>query len=363
MHRALCGAAWELISKRTPAMPKDMSSSALDTLNELEEPLVDTTAAIPLHSKRTERRQKKRHLKEKASKQHATLWDLPSELVTNILTLLRPSDLFRFSRVNQPLREFVLQEEASLCRKIVAKRYAVLSQCFPLPVLLENVDGEIRPAMLSDERQAVMNIHKRPYQHIHPPDQHLICTCLTCMLAWNNLNLVVDFSHWQRNLDQGEPIPMVARGKNPSWNRKLIVANAEVVKKALRSTLWYARILEGHLKATVGSIHRHGNNKGNKRRRFQMSMEDVKAETDFFLERSGPPSLDFPFHRDNYYMLEAYLPNRGWNAEFSEWRYMPASQHYRDIEFVKSWAKRKEAAARKEAEQRAETMEERPLAP
>ncbi|KAK0117548.1 hypothetical protein ONS95_011886 [Cadophora gregata] len=322
-------------------MSKDIKASALDTLYGLEEPLVDTTAAIPLHSKRTERRQKKRHLKEKSSKQHATLWDLPSELITDILTLLKPSDIFRLSRVNRPLRGFIQDEEGRLCRKIVAKRYAVLSQCFPLPVLLENVDEEIHPAMLSDERQAAMNIHKRPYQHIQPPDQYLICTCLTCMLAWNNLNLVVDFSHWQKNLEEGEPIPMIARGKSPRWNQKLTATNAEVVEKALRSSLWHARILECHLKSTIGSIRRHGNNKGNKRRRFLMSADDAKAETDLFLERSGPPSLDFPFHRDNYYMLEAYLPNRGWNAEFSEWRYMPASQHDRDIEFVQLWAKRR----------------------
>jgi len=328
-------------------MPRDGKNNAFDTLKDLEEPLVDTTAAIPLHSKRTERRQKKRHLKEKSSKQHATLWDLPSELVTDILTLLRPSDIFRLARVNRALHDFIRGEEASLCRKIVAKRYAVLSQCFRLPVLLENVDKEIHPAMLSDERQAVMNIHKRPYQHIKAPDRYLTCTCLTCMLAWNNLNLVVDFSHWQKNLDEGEPIPMIARGKNPTWNQKLTVANAQVVEKALRSTLWYARILESHLNSTVGSIRRHGNNKGNKRRRFLMMADDAKAETDLFLERSGPPSMDFPFHRDNYYMLEAYLPNRGWNAEASEWRYMPASQHDRDLEFVKSWAKRRMARAEK----------------
>ncbi|PVH75181.1 hypothetical protein DL98DRAFT_14702 [Cadophora sp. DSE1049] len=341
-------------------MPKDSKTSALESLNDLEEPLIDTTVAIPLHSKRTERRQKKRHLKEKSSKQHATLWDLPSELVIDILTLLRPSDIFRLSRVNRPLLDFIWEEEASLCRKIVAKRYVVLSQCFPLPVLLENVDKEIHPAMLSDERQAVMNIHKRPYQHIKPPDQHLICTCLTCMLAWNNLNLVVDFSHWQKNLDEGEPIPMIARGKNPTWNQKLTVANAGVVEKALRSTLWYARILESHLRSTIGSIRRHGNNKGNKRRRFLMSADDAKAEMDLFLERSGPPSMDFPFHRDNYYMLEAYLPNRGWNAEASEWRYMPASQHDRDLEFVKSWAKRRLAStevAGKAAEERSSERE------
>ena len=71
-----------------------------------------------------------------------------------------------------------------------------------------------------------------------------------------------------------------------------------------------------------------------------MEPEDAAAETDLFLERSGPPSLDFPYHRDNYYMLEAYLPNRGWDAEVGEWRYMSALQHDRDVEFVKAWMKR-----------------------
>ncbi len=89
-----------------------------------------------------------------------------------------------------------------------------------------------------------------------------------------------------------------------------------------------------------------------------MSLDDVKSETDLFLERSGPPSLDFPFHRDNYYMLEAYLPNRGWNAEVAEWRYMPASQHDRDVEFVRTWARRRgEAAARKAAEKTEKMVE------
>jgi hypothetical protein len=162
------------------------------------------------------------------------------------------------------------------------------------------------------------------------------------MLAWNNLNLVVDFAYWQRNLDQGEPITMIPRGKSPEWNQTLISANADVAQKALYGPLWYACILEGHLNSTIGSIRRHGNNKGNKRRRFRMSVEDAAAETDLFLERSGPPSLDFPFHRDNYYMLEAYLPNRGWNSEAGDWRYMPASQHDRDVEFVKAWAQRRE---------------------
>jgi len=72
-------------------------------------------------------------------------------------------------------------------------------------------------------------------------------------------------------------------------------------------------------------------------------MEEVEAASGFdgFLGRSGPPSLDFPFHRDNYYMLEAYLPNRGWNAELRRWMYVPGSQHDVDVGFIGRWAERK----------------------
>ncbi|KAI9051754.1 hypothetical protein LZ554_004794 [Drepanopeziza brunnea f. sp. 'monogermtubi'] len=321
----------------------------------MEQPLIDTTAVIPLRSKRTERRQKKHQLKTSKLDARATIWDMPREILTELLLLLRPSDIFALSHVNRSWQKFVLAEELTLCRKIIARRYSVLSKCFPLPVLLENVDRDMHLALLNEERQAAMNIHKRPYQHITPPDPHLICTCLTCILAWNNLNLVVDFAHWQPNLDQGEPVTMIERGKHPKWNHRLTRANAKVVQKALKSPLWYVRILEDHLKSTVGSIQRHGNNKGNRRRRFLLSVEDAESETDSFLERSGPPSMDFPFHRDNYYMLEAYLPNRGWNSEASEWRYWPATQHDRDIEFVKVWAERREAAATAE-DQKAEGM-------
>jgi hypothetical protein len=318
---------------------------ATKKLDEVEEPLVDNTQALPLRSKRTERRQKKRQEKQNASKQHATLWDLPSELLLDILTLLRASDIFKLLRVNHALRNYILQEESDISRKIIARRYAVMAKCFPTPVLLENVDKDAHPALLSEERQTMLNIHKRPYQHIQRPDPKVICTCLTCILSWNNLNLVVDFAHWQHNLNQGEPISMIPRGKFPEWNQTLVSSNGEIVEKALTSPLWYARILECHLYSTIGSIRRHGNNKGNKRRRFRMTMEDAAAENDVFLERCGPPSLDFPFHRDNYYMLEAYLPNRGWNSEVGEWRYMPASQHDRDVEMVKNWARRRKEAS------------------
>jgi hypothetical protein len=310
------------------------------------EPLVDTTAPLPLRSKRTERRQKKRHQKEAASRQHATLWDLPSELILDILSLLRPSDIFKLSRVNHGLQDFILKDEFRISSAVIARRYSILTKCFPLPVLLENVDKEAHSALLDDERQTKhLQIHKKPYQHVDPPNPLIICTCLTCMLAWNNLCLLVDFAFWQKNLDQGEPIPMIPRGKNPKWNQNLIATNATVVEKGLYNPLWYARILEEHLKSTVGSIRRHANNAGNKRPRFRMTVQDTVVENDAFLSRSGPPSLAFPFHRDNYYMSEAYLPNRGWNSEESEWRYMPATQHDRDVEFVKAWAKRRRESA------------------
>lgn len=45
-------------------------------------------------------------------------------------------------------------------------------------------------------------------------------------------------------------------------------------------------------------------------------------------------------------MLEAFLPNRGWNQEADRWMYMPAEQHETDLKIVVSWAKwRAEKAA------------------
>jgi hypothetical protein len=47
--------------------------------------------------------------------------------------------------------------------------------------------------------------------------------------------------------------------------------------------------------------------------------------------------MDMPFHRDNYYMLEAYLPNRSWFADDKRWGYMPAEQHQRDLEQLRKF--------------------------
>ncbi|OTA96508.1 hypothetical protein M434DRAFT_8707 [Hypoxylon sp. CO27-5] len=301
--------------------------------------LEDKTEALILRSKRTERARKKQAKKSnKTNRQSQGLLSLPYELMLNILALLRPSDTFNLQRVNRDFHKFILGEETRITKAITRWRYVCLERCFRLPVLMEDIDPNIRPYVQSPERQELLTIHKKPYQHVQAPDPAEVCTCLTCLLRWSSLCLIVDFAHWQRNLDIGEPIPMIPRGKHPEWNQTLIASNAAIVRKALHSPLWHARLLEAHLDSTTRSIRRHAANKGNKRRRFRMSKEEMESGSDLFLERSGPPSLDFPFHRDNYYMLEAYLPNRGWNAEQERWMYAPAEQHDIDIGYIVRWA-------------------------
>ncbi|KAK6953336.1 hypothetical protein Daesc_005639 [Daldinia eschscholtzii] len=273
------------------------------------------------------------------------LLSLPYELVLEILALLRPSDVFNLQRVNRSFYQFIIQEEHRVSRAITSWRYVCLEKCFRLPVLMEQVDPSVHAMIRSPERQELLIIHKKPYQHIQSPNPKEICTCLTCLLRWSALCFVADFAHWQRNLDVGEPIPMIPRGRHPAWNQDLIASNAAIVRKALRSPLWHARLLEAHLDSTTRSISRHAANKGNKRRRFRMTKEDMESGSDLFLEKTGPPSFDFPFHRDNYYMLEAYLPNRGWSAENNRWMYVPAEQHDIDIQYIVNWSRRRHQPA------------------
>lgn len=304
-----------------------------------EQPLVDLTLPLHLHSKRTERTQKKIDKKKKKRSNGDTKspLDLPLEVFMEVMSYLRPSDVVNFALVNKTLNQLIVQEEEVIVRSIVSWRYTVLEKCFRAPVLLENVNTALHPILQREERQEIFTIHKKPFQHIQAPDPQVICTCMSCILRWNALNVAIDFAHWQDNLDKGEPIPMIPRGTNPKWNRELTTAHGLVVVKALRSSLWHARILELHLKTTVNSIRRQMNNKGNRRRRFQLTYDDEVAETDAFLERSGPSTLDFPFHRDNYYMLESYIPNRSWSSDAQRWMYVPASQHERDLELVERW--------------------------
>ncbi|KAG8165076.1 hypothetical protein KVR01_005351 [Diaporthe batatas] len=303
--------------------------------------------SLTVFSKRCQRRLKKRH-RSKPSGVYRNFLGLPFDILIHILGFVRPSDVFRLSRTCHALHAFILQDHSALtARTIIQRRYSCLEKCMRLPVLLTDVeDQDLRDLLQHTERQKKLDIHRRPYyQHVAPPDPGVICTCMTCILRWNLLCLAVDFSHWQSHLDKGEPLPIIQRGSQPKWNSELLSSHEAVVLKAVNpavggtaSPLWYAAILEAHLASTVRALSRHSANKGNKRPRFRMTLEDMASGTDMFLERSGPPSADFPFNRDNYYMLEAYLPNRCWLKEKGRWGYMPAEQHNTDLDLIRRWA-------------------------
>lgn len=226
-------------------------------------------------------------------------------------------------------------------------RYPSLAKSFPLPVLFNKLDSRAQIALLSARHQRRLVIHKAPYQHVRPADAQNTCSCMTCVMAWNNLCLILDLAHWQNNLTCREPIPMIARGSRPQWNQELVEANAAVVEKAIRSPLCHARILEMHLQTTTNNILRFAAIRGKRgspirdvpaeRRLFHLSKSEAEAGTDTFLERSGPPNFEFPYHRDNYYTLVAYLPNRRWKDGC--WIYY-GDLHERDLEWAIRMAER-----------------------
>lgn len=319
---------------------------------------------LTVQSKRSERRRKKQQLKQpKPLDSNVTLLHLPFDILIQILTLLRPSDNFRLARVCRSLQIFILQEYPSHIAKAVLRwRYPCLEKCLRLPVPMSQIPQAYQDILLDNGRlqEWERDMMRRPYQHIKALDPRSVCRCLTCVLRWNVLCLAVDFAHWQDVLDAHEPLPVIPRGRQPAWNYQLLDAHAAVVNKALRPStpshsssapLWHAVILEAHLASTVRSIRRHRANQFNKRPHFTMTEEEAASGTDTFLQRKGPPSADFPFHRDNYYMLEAYLPNRSWFSETGRWGYMPAEQHDKDVEQMRRWMVwRRELAEKQERE-------------
>lgn len=176
----------------------------------------------------------------------------------------------------------------------------------------------------------------RPYsQHIRGYDPNHICTCLACVFDWNNLCLVLDLAHWQKNFENRLPLPMIARGTNPAWNQSLLEGFAEVVSRAITSSLWYARILELHLDTTVRTVARHYKNpKEGVKVPFEMTPDDAKSMTDSWLERQGPASYEFPFRRDVYLGLTTFIPSRRFSKEQQKWLYQPEDQHLRDLEWT-----------------------------
>lgn len=333
--------------KSSEGLPKRSPKSAgsHDVFSGDGEPLVDTTAALTLRSKKTARLQKRQAQKESAQKVQSDIesfLDLPHELVLMILSFLQPSDLFRLLQLNHSMRILILENEKSIAESIMRRRYWVLKQCFPLPLALDQVPDAARPALLSDLWQIRLRIHKNPYQHIKHIDPLSVCTCMSCVLAWNNLNIILDLAHWQKYLENREPIPVIPRGRNPEWNVELLNRHADIVTKAMQSSLTYARILETHLDSTNRTIIRSGNwrKKGEKittprPRLYHLTDEEVAAGTDEYLERSGPPSFQPIFMRDNYYSVEAFVPNRKWDKDEQRWRYY--SQWPRPHENDLSW--------------------------
>lgn len=323
---------------------------------------------LTVFSKKSKRRLRKQQRKQaKSLDSSVTLLDLPFDILIQVLTLLRPSDNFRLARTCRALHACILDEHAPrIAARIVRWRYACLEKCLRLPVPVASIPEEYRRVLLDQELLSEVDMQrKRPYQHIRALNPEAVCRCLTCILRWNVLCLAVDFAHWQDELDghgSREGLPVFPRGRQPQWNTRLLDAHASVVEKALglspgtdascgnavAAPLWHAAVLEAHLESTVRSIRRHRANTFNKRPHFAMTHQDALSGTDAFLQKKGPPSMDFPFSRDNYYMLEAYLPNRSWFREREEWGYMPEEQHDKDIEQMRKWAIwRRETLAKK----------------
>ncbi|KAK4549159.1 hypothetical protein LTR36_007617 [Oleoguttula mirabilis] len=318
-------------------------------------PLIDTTEALAKNSKKLARLQKKQQKKQaKSSFKVHNFLDLPAELLQEILGHLRPSDVRRVAQLNTATRDFIQQNETSIAKDIIERRYWVLRRCFPLPLAFEDVEEPSRAALLNPRWQERTGINKKPYSHIKALDAQDVCSCPSCLLAWNNLNVVLDFEHFQWNLDHREPIPMIPRGSNPEWNRELTESHARTVEKAMGSPLCYAAILEMHLNSILGTllrqarfppkvpIHRHNKptaaapaKTAHPIRLYQVTEKDASTEEDSFLERDGRPSYEMPFHRDNYYNLLAYVPNRKWSREEQRWVYYAAGAHERDLAWVR----------------------------
>lgn len=268
-----------------------------------DEPLVDTTEALEKKSRKTERMQKRQQRKlRKTTVQSDTksFLELPHELLHEVLSYLLPSDIIRLQRLNKSTAAFLQENEPVIARDIVRRRYWVLARCLPLPVPLDQVPALARASLQSQKWQDRLQLHKKSYQHVRSIDPKQFCTCMTCVIAWNTLCVVLDLAHFQKNFNDREPLPMIARGTDPKWNSDLISFNAELVKKAVKSPLYYACILQTHLATTVGTINRQyrvgkKTSAPNPKRLYLLSPADVEGETDEFLERNGPPTLDFPF--------------------------------------------------------------------
>lgn len=191
----------------------------------------------------------------------------------------------------------------------------------------------------------MLQLHGNHYQHIQPIPPSLVCTCISCILAWNNLNTILDLSHWQTHLSNRQPLPIIPRGTHPNWNTALLARHANIVLTAMTSPLAHARIIQKHLATTTSTIQRFSLNPHSKPkskanpnanskphphptspikpppRLYGLTDAEATSQTDHFLSRRGPPSYQPLYMRDNYYSVEAFVPNRKWDGEAGRWGY------------------------------------------
>lgn len=306
-----------------------------------EEELIDTTERLALHSRKLDRQQRKgrkRAEKAAAKRGQAALHLLPVELILDIISYLKPSDVFTVASTCKSLRDQVIMWREVIANSIIDHRFTNLARSFPRPKRLAEVDEKYHSALQSELRQQKLQIHRRPYQHIQSHEPNKLCSCLTCVLLWNNLCLIVDFHHWQARLDDRsikQPITPIPRGENPEWNTKLVYRNSLIVRRALKDSLWYARILEAHLDTIVRTMRRWQRYpRDQSKPDYKMTKEEAASGIDAFLGRRGQQTIEFPYRRDVYFHLEAYMPNRRWDHEKQAWRYVYAGSHERDCEWV-----------------------------
>lgn len=66
-----------------------------------------------------------------------------------------------------------------------------------------------------------------------------------------------------------------------------------------------------------------------------MTDDDVRAGTDAFLQREGPPTFSYDFSQASFYMTEAFLPGRCWDAEHQKWAYLFSRRwHEMDLKWL-----------------------------
>ncbi|RMZ78840.1 hypothetical protein DV738_g3688, partial [Chaetothyriales sp. CBS 135597] len=303
-----------------------------------EPPLIDTTAKLALRSKRTERLLRRQQKKESQKREVGvkskieSFLGLPPELLTVVLSFLLPNEVLALRRLNQFTKEFIddCDNERTIGNLIIQRRYTVLTQCFPLPVPFSVVQpaASQQALLMLAAWQARQKVQRNSYEHIQPINPRLVCTCMSCVLAWNNLNVILDLAHWQSHLDNRQPLPTIPRGAAVGG-----------------SQLTYARILQAHLNTITRTIVRNFRwhqqktttySSSQSERLYHLTDDDIARETDEFLERYGPPSYQPIYMRDNYYTEEAFVPNRKWDKDGQVWKYYPKwpMPHQKDLAWL-----------------------------